>query len=137
MDAGIGIGGLGVEKDEFVDSKFDLFGKTDYEVGIKKTISQTFRPQSTTTSKGPFSFLIPSDPDKFTNVESLRLHGKMRIMKKDTGTGALSNIKKNPFNFKDFDISEASLVVNGVHEPPELYKMNKADNDKVDMYAVF
>ena len=92
MDAGIGIGGLGVEKDEFVDSKFDLFGKTDYEVGIKKTISQTFRPQSTTTSKGPFSFLIPSDPDKFTNAESLRLHGKMRIMKKDTGTGALSNL---------------------------------------------
>ena len=92
MDGGIGIGGLNVEKDEFVDSKFDLFGKTDYEVGIKKTISQTFRPQSTTTSKGPFSFLIPSDPDKFTNAESLRLHGKMRIMKKDTGTGALSNL---------------------------------------------
>ena len=92
MDAGIGIGGLSVEKDEFVDSKFDLFGKTDYEVGIKKTVSQTFRPQSTSTSKGPFSFLIPSDPDKFTNAESLRLHGKMRIMKKDTGTGALSNL---------------------------------------------
>ena len=92
MDAGIGIGGLSVEKDEFVDSKFDLFGKTDYEVGIKKTVSQTFRPQSTSTSKGPFSFLIPSDPDKFTNTESLRLHGKMRIMKKDTGTGALSNL---------------------------------------------
>ena len=47
------------------------------------------------------------------------------------------NIKKNPFNFKDFDISEASLVVNGIHEPPELYKMNKADNDKVDIYASF
>ena len=92
MDAGIGIGGLGVEKDEFVDSKFDLFGKTDYEVGIKKTISQTFRPQSTTTSKGPFSFLIPSDPDKFTNAESLCLHGKMRIMKKDVSTNALSNL---------------------------------------------
>ena len=83
MDVGIGIGGMNVEKDEFVDSKFDLFGKTDYEVGIKKSVSQTFRPLSTTNSNGPFSFLIPSDPDKFTNVESLRLHGKMRIMKKD------------------------------------------------------
>ena len=28
MDAGIGIGGLNVEREEFVDSKFDLFGKT-------------------------------------------------------------------------------------------------------------
>ena len=36
MDAGIGIGGLNVERDEFVDSKFDLFGKTEYEVGVKK-----------------------------------------------------------------------------------------------------
>ena len=32
---------------------------------------------------GPFSFIIPSDPEKFTNIESLRLHGKMRIGKKD------------------------------------------------------
>ena len=92
MDVGIGIGGMNVEKDEFVDSKFDLFGKTDYEVGIKKSVSQTFRPLSTTNSNGPFSFLIPSDPDKFTNVESLRLHGKMRIMKKDASTNALSNL---------------------------------------------
>ena len=92
MDGGMGIGGINVEKDEYVDSKFDLFGNTDYEVGIKKTVSQTFRPQSITTSKGPFSFLIPSDPDKFTNAESLRLHGKMRIMKRDTNTGALSDL---------------------------------------------
>ena len=92
MDVGIGIGGMNVEKDEFVDSKFDLFGKTDYEVGIKKSVSQTFRPLSTTNSNGPFSFLIPSDPDKFTNVESLRLHGKMRIMKKDVATNVLSNL---------------------------------------------
>ena len=34
MDAGIGIGGLGVEKDEFVDSKFDLFGKTDLNLQL-------------------------------------------------------------------------------------------------------
>ena len=33
MDAGIGIGGMNVEREEFVDSKFDLFGKTEYEVG--------------------------------------------------------------------------------------------------------
>ena len=47
------------------------------------------------------------------------------------------NIEKNPFNFKDFDISEASLVVNGIHEPQELYKLNKTLNDNVDMYASF
>ena len=44
MDAGIGIGGLNVQREEFVDSKFDLFGKTEYEVGVKKCISQVVDP---------------------------------------------------------------------------------------------
>ena len=50
---------------------------------LKKIIIQTFRPISTSSSMGPFSFIIPNDPEKFTNIESLRLHGKMRIGKKD------------------------------------------------------
>ena len=50
MDAGIGIGGMNAEREEFVDSKFDLFGKTEYEVGVKKCVSQTFRPLTTSSS---------------------------------------------------------------------------------------
>ena len=92
MDAGIGIGGLNAEREEFTDSKFDLFSKTDYEVGVAKCLSQTFRPLTTSSSQGPYSFLIPSDPEKFTNVESLRLHGRMRIMNKNPATGVLSNL---------------------------------------------
>ena len=46
-------------------------------------------------------------------------------------------IDKNPFKFLDYDLSEASLVVNGVHEPQEMYKLNKATGDRVDMYANF
>ena len=92
MDAGIGIGGLQLEKEELSDSKFDLFEKTDYEVGIKKSIAQSFRPLTSASSQGPFSFLIPSDPDKFTDAESLRLHGRMRIKKKDPTNGNLSNL---------------------------------------------
>ena len=87
MDSGIGIGGLNTSSEEFVESKFDLFSKVEYENGIKKIVTQTFRPISTTTSKGPFSFIIPNDPEKFTNIESLRLHGKMRIGKKDGWLG--------------------------------------------------
>ena len=47
------------------------------------------------------------------------------------------SIDKNPFKFLDYDLSEASLVVNGVHEPQEMYKINKAVGDRVDMYANF
>ena len=46
-------------------------------------------------------------------------------------------INKNPFNFQHFDIQEASLVVNGVNEPIEMYKLNVDIGDKVDMFANF
>ena len=47
------------------------------------------------------------------------------------------SINKNPFNFKHFDIREASIIVNGVNEPAELYKLNIDNGDKVDMFASF
>ena len=34
-------------------------------------------------------------------------------------------ITKNPFNFKHFGFKEASIVVNGVNEPAELYKLDR------------
>ena len=92
MDAGIGIGGLNHENEEYSHSKFDLFGTTEYEVGVKKSINQSFRPMSAASSSGPFSFVIPSDPEKFTDAESFRLHGRMRIRKKDTVNHELSNL---------------------------------------------
>ena len=86
MDAGIGVGGLSTGKDEYASSCFDLFSYPEIENGIKRACSQTFRPISSTTSKGPFTFDIPADPDKFTDAESIRLHGAMRIMANDNGT---------------------------------------------------
>ena len=47
------------------------------------------------------------------------------------------SMNKNPFNFQNFDIREASLIVNGVNEPAELYKLNVDIGDKVDMFASF
>ena len=36
-------------------------------------------------SKGPFHFKMPADFEKFTDAESFRIHGRMRIRKKDAG----------------------------------------------------
>ena len=47
------------------------------------------------------------------------------------------DIKKNPFNFKDFGLKEASLVVNGVHEPSDLYRLDLSTGDKADLFASF
>ena len=43
----------------------------------------------------------------------------------------------NPFNFQHFNIREASLIVNGVNEPTELYKLDTTSGDKADMFANF
>ena len=45
------------------------------------------------------------------------------------------SIDKNPFNFKHYGINEASIIVNGVIEPAELYKLYVDGGDKVDMFA--
>ena len=81
MDSGIGIGGLSTGKDELASSQFDLFDNIELETGVKKMHTQTFRPISSTSSRGPFTFEIPADPEKFTDAESIRLHGRMRIRK--------------------------------------------------------
>lgn len=44
---------------------------------------------------------------------------------------------KNPYNFKNFDCSEASIVVNGVHEPAEPYKLQISGGDYIDLYSDF
>ena len=90
MDSGLGIGGLNIGKDELASSQFDLFDNVEVETGVKKMYTQTFRPISSSSSKGPFTFELPSDPEKFTDAESIRLHGRMRIRKSDAGT--LSNL---------------------------------------------
>ena len=82
MDSGIGIGGLSTGKDETASSQFDLFEKVELETGVKKIHTQTFHPISSTNSLGPFLFEIPTDPEKFTDAESIRLLGRMRIRKK-------------------------------------------------------
>ena len=52
-------------------------------------------------------------------------------------TAHRGDIEKNPFNFKDFGLREASIVVNGVHEPSEPYKLDITSGDKADLYASF
>ena len=104
MDSGLGIGGLNLGKDELASSQFDLFDNVEIETGVKKMFTQTFHPISSSSSKGPFTFEVPSDPGKFTDAESIRLHGRMRIMKKDAGelkklpAGEKVSVVNNIFN---------------------------------------
>ena len=96
MDAGVGIGGYSKGEDEYASDSFDLFPKPDVENSIQYVSSIVIRPVNTYNSKGPIIFEIAPDPVKFTNAETFRLHGRMKITKQD-GT-ALTTEKVAPVN---------------------------------------
>ena len=85
MDSGIGIGGLSVGQDEYASDCFDLFKNVEIENSIEEVTKVITRPISAVNSRGPFIFEIPADFEKFTDAESFKLHGKMRIRKKVNG----------------------------------------------------
>ena len=93
MDVGIGIGGLSVGQDEYASGHFDLFRDVEIENSIAEVTRIVTRPIYVAISKGPFIFENPADPEKFTDAESFRLHGQMRIRKK--GAGVIRDIDAN------------------------------------------
>ena len=81
MDSGIGIGGLSVGQDEYASHCFDLFKAEEIENIIEEAVKVITRPVSSVDSRSPFIFEIQANFEKFTDAESFRLHGRMRIKK--------------------------------------------------------
>ena len=52
-------------------------------------------------------------------------------------TAHSGDIEKNPFNFKHYDCSEASIVVNGIHETAEGFKIDINAGNYIDLYTDF
>ena len=117
-EAGLGIGGLSLSKDELSSSAFNVFAPIELESSIKKANKVITRPIASTTSRGPFKFVIPADPDKWTDCESIRLSGKVKIQKNEGGI--LSNFKAHDNevstvnNFYQSLFSSVECSINGV-----------------------
>ena len=118
MDSGLGIGGLSISKDEIASSSFDLFSPIEIENSISKANKIITRPISSSNSRGPFKFVFPADPHKWTDCESIRLSGKVTL-KKSTG-GVLSDFTADleeistTNNFFQSLFSSITCVLNGV-----------------------
>ena len=119
MESGIGIGGLSVGQDEYATDCFDLFKEVEIENSIEDVTRIITRPISAANSKGPFIFEIPADFEKFTDAESFRLHGRMRIIKKISGiptnidsndnVSTVNNIFDSLWNKVDVKINDKSI----------------------------
>ena len=118
MDSGLGIGGLAISKDEVSSSAFDIFSPIEIENSILRGNKLITRPIASTNSRGPFKFVLPSDPEKWTDCESFRLCGKVKIQ--DIVSGNLTDFvdDKNEIstvnNFFQSLFSSVSCTLNGV-----------------------
>ena len=114
----IGIGGLSLGKDEVSSSAFNVFAPIEIENSIKKANKVTTRPIASTNSRGPFKFVIPADPDKWTDCESIRLSGKVKIQKNSGGTLSnftpIDNEVSTVNNFFQSLFSSVECSINGV-----------------------
>ena len=141
MDGGIGIGGLSISKDEITSSKYDLFDPLLIEKSVRKNHAHTYRPISSTGSAGPFTFEIPADPGKFTDAETFRLHGRMRI-RKSTDNGLSDLVDSDKFstvnNIFDSLWSSVSVQVNDnvISDPSGSWYAYKAYLEKLLSYSL-
>ena len=83
MDSGTGIGGHTKNIEELTSSKLDLFAPTIIEKGVKKGYRIIYYPQSYFGTEGPFEFVVQPDPDKYIDIATVILHGKVKIWKKN------------------------------------------------------
>lgn len=103
MDSGLGIGGLSLSKDEIASSSFDVFSPIEIENSIDSAVKIITRPISSATSSGPFKFVFPADSVKWTDCETIRLCGRVKLVK-NNGNGTLTDYAA--------EVTEASVVNN-------------------------
>ena len=122
MDGGLGIGGLNVSYNEMTSSNFDVFSPVEIENSIKNRVTQIYRPITNTNgSAGPFKFEVPSDPSKWTDASTIRLCGKIKVVKTKSGEddsnfsdtyqiGYINNIYQSLWRAVDVSINGTALT---------------------------
>ena len=84
MDSGFGVGGFSKNISELTTSKLDYWSPLIIENGVKRGYNMEIRPQSISVD-GPIEFHLAADPEKFTDINTLTLHGKVGVRVKENG----------------------------------------------------
>ena len=82
MDSGFGIGGHSKSVVEMTTSKLDYWSPFIVENSVKRSYKTEVRPQSI-SGDGPIEFHLPADPEKFTDITSLTLQGRVGVRVKN------------------------------------------------------
>ena len=99
MDSGVGIGGRSKSIAEYTSSSLDYWSPVIVEKGVRKSYRTEIRPHSISSNDGPVEFHISQDPEKFIDIKSLTLHGKVGIRVKQEGRWVMVGDHSNQQNF--------------------------------------
>ena len=103
-DSGIGIGGLSISRDEISSSLFNPFESVEVNSSFVSSMTVEVRPITNLQVRGPHTFVFPPDPTNWTQPDSLRLSGRMRILK-----------KVNNMNVACVEVDDVSCINNYIH----------------------
>ena len=93
MDSGFGIGGHSKSVVEMTTSKLDYWSPFIVEHSVKRSYKTEIRPQSV-SGDGPIEFHLSADPEKFIDISTLTLHGRVGVRVKD-GDGKWIPVSKS------------------------------------------
>ena len=116
MEKALGVGGLATSEQELVSSEFKLLASANNPPAeIVRTIPIEVRPHATGGQNNiPYTFEIAPDPDKWTNLKSFRLHGRVRIQNKTKNADPASTEDWSVVNnFYQSLISKVIVKING------------------------
>lgn len=112
----MGIGPFAHQDIDGVSNSLDLWGKNIRDVSLQNCWEYTFYP-TTTDSAGPYFFTIPAEPQRYLDLSSFRISGKVKIQQQhatDGSWGPLASTKLSICNLLPASLfRSAEMNMNG------------------------
>lgn len=114
MTERIGVGTFVYNEEELTSSNLDVFHVPNVDTTLRDGKTIYYYPTNSIENSGPFEFIIPKDPDAFTNLPQTRLEGCIELTKED-GTALAATDKLYPVNlFTQSLFKQVECELNGV-----------------------
>ena len=109
---GLGVGGFSTTEEQVLNpSEYNPFASVEYDQETEKSIPINIYPSSDQAGKQgiPFHFIVPADPNRYTNLRKIKLSGEYRVQK----VSATDSSRSNPTAEEDWSFinnHEQSLI---------------------------
>jgi hypothetical protein len=110
----LGVGTFVYNEEEQTSSNLDVFHVPNVDTTLREGKTIYYYPTNAVENSGPFEFIIPRDPDSFTNLPYTRLEGCIELTK-DDGSALTTAEKFYPVNlFTQSIFKQVECELNGI-----------------------